>query len=142
MGRHNYRQVVERSATPANMASHLNKNPEGVAYYQRTNQLCRPVGATVVENSFAGVPLHYTPACNYIAPSGLLMCVTFYYAEHRCGAPHFFAPEKLAGNRNVCIFAVVNDVEIIEIMGLLVILGGKIFGNADKYLPLQHLLYI
>ena len=26
--------------------------------------------------------------------------------------------------------------------GLLVILGGKIFGNADKYLPLQHLLYI
>jgi hypothetical protein len=27
-------------------------------------------------------------------------------------------------------------------MGLLVILGGKIFGNADKYLPLQHLLYI
>ncbi|MBQ8153479.1 MAG: DUF86 domain-containing protein [Prevotella sp.] len=27
-------------------------------------------------------------------------------------------------------------------VGLLVILGGKIFGNADKYLPLQHLLYI
>ena len=35
-------------------------------------------------------------------------------AEHRCGAPHFFAPEKLAGNRNVCIFAVVNNIDVME----------------------------
>lgn len=53
---------------------------------------------------------------------------------------------KLKVDRNYRIFLGESQAEIcmepLVKAGLLVILSGEIFGNADKYLPLQHLLLI